>query len=123
MDMEIGRKIKTLREIRNLTQSHLAQELGLTQSAYSKIELGEVELSYSKLETVAKVLGMKPEEIISFNESMVFNVMHNQTGITNGYVYNAHSENEIALYEEQILQLKAENTYLKSVIDKLLVKE
>ncbi len=121
--MEIGRKIKTLREIRNLTQSHLAQELGLTQSAYSKIELGEVELSYSKLETVAKVLGMKPEEIIAFNEAMVFNVMHNQTGITNGYVYNAHSENEIALYEEQILQLKAENTYLKSVIDKLLVKE
>ena len=119
--MEIGRKIKTLREIRNLTQSHLAQELGLTQSAYSKIELGEVEISFSKLETVAKVLGMKPEEIIAFSESMVFNVMNNQTG--NGYVYNAHSENEIALYEEQILQLKAENTYLKSVIDKLLVKE
>ena len=72
--MEIGRKIKTLREIRNLTQSHLAQELGLTQSAYSKIELGEVELSYSKLETVAKVLGMKPEEIIAPNKptTMIF---------------------------------------------------
>jgi len=119
--MNIGKKIKTLREIRNLTQSHLAKELGLTQSAYSKIELGESELSFSKLETVAKVLGMKPEEIIAFNESMIFNVSHNQTG--NGYVYNAFSENEKALYEEQISQLKAENTYLKTVIDKLLVKE
>lgn len=121
--MNIGKKIKTLREIRNLTQSHLAKELGLTQSAYSKIELGEVELSFSKLETVARVLGMKPEEIVTFNEAMVFNVMHNQTGITNGYVYNAQSEHEKALYEEQISQLKAENTYLKTVIDKLLVKE
>ena len=119
--MNIGKKIKTLREIRNLTQSHLAKELGLTQSAYSKIELGEVELSFSKLETVARVLGMKPEEIIAFNEAMVFHVSHNQTG--NGYVYNAQSEHEKALYEEQISQLKAENTYLKTVIDKLLVKE
>jgi transcriptional regulator with XRE-family HTH domain len=119
--MNIGKKIKTLREIRNLTQSHLAKELGLTQSAYSKIELGEVEISFSKLETVAKVLGMKPEEIVTFNEAMVFNVSHNQTG--NGYVYNAQSEHDKALYEEQISQLKAENTYLKTVIDKLLVKE
>ena len=119
--MNIGKKIKTLREIRNLTQSHLAQELGLTQSAYSKIEQGDVELSFSKLETVAKVLGMKPEEIVAFNEGMVFNVTNNQTG--NGYVYNAQSEHEKALYEEQISQLKAENTYLKSVIDKLLHKD
>ena len=120
--MNIGKKIKTLREIRNLTQSHLAQELGLTQSAYSKIELGEVELSFSKLETVAKVLGMKPEEIVAFNESMVFNVMHNQTGITNGYVYNAFSENEKALYEAQIEQLKTEVDHLKTIINKLLEK-
>ena len=84
--LQIGQKIKKLRELKNFTQSHLASELGITQSAYSKIELGETEVSYTKLTKIAEVLGMSPEEIMTFNEQMIFNVMHNQTG--NGFVIN-----------------------------------
>jgi transcriptional regulator with XRE-family HTH domain len=55
--MHIGQKIKKLRELKNLTQTHLAQELGVTQSAYSKIEIGESEVTYSKLEKNLKCFG------------------------------------------------------------------
>ena len=118
--MHIGQKIKKLRELKNLTQSHLADELGVTQSAYSKIEQGETEVSYSRLEKIASVLGMKPEELIAFNESMVFNVMHNQTG--QGFVIsnNAISDGERKLYDEQINLLKTEINYLKQLVEKLL---
>jgi transcriptional regulator with XRE-family HTH domain len=118
--MHIGQKIKKLRELKNLTQSHLADELGLTQSAYSKMEQGETEVSYSRLEKIASVLGMKPEELIAFNESMVFNVMHNQTG--QGFVIsnNAISDGERKLYDEQINLLKTEINYLKQLVEKLL---
>ena len=118
--MHIGQKIKKLRELKNLTQSHLADELGVTQSAYSKIEQGETEVSYSRLEKIASVLGMKPEELIAFNESMVFNVMHNQTG--QGFVIsnNAISDVERKLYDEQINLLKTEINYLKQLVEKLL---
>ncbi len=51
---------------------------------------------------------------------MVFNVMHNQTA--NGYVYNATSEQEKALYEARITQLEEDNKYLKALVDKLLKK-
>ena len=117
--MLIGQKIKKIRELKNFTQSHLASELGITQSAYSKMELGETEVSLTKLHKIAEVFGMSPEEIMTFNEQMIFNVMHNQTG--NGFVINKGvSDNEKKLYEDQIAQLKEEINYLKKVLDKLL---
>jgi len=117
--LQIGQKIKKLRELKNFTQSHLASELGITQSAYSKMELGETEISFSKLTKIAEVFGMSPEEIMTFNEQMIFNVMHNQTG--NGFVINkGFTENEKKLYEDQISHLKEEINYLKKVLDKLL---
>jgi transcriptional regulator with XRE-family HTH domain len=119
---QIGQKIKKLRELRNFTQSHMAEELGLSQSAYSKLELGETEITYSKLERVSEVLGMKPEEVISFNESMVFNVMNNQTG--QGFVINNHqlSETEKNLYLQQIELLKEDVAYLKRLLEQVLGK-
>jgi transcriptional regulator with XRE-family HTH domain len=117
---KIGNKIKKLRELRNLTQEHMAKSLGISQGAYSRMELGDTEITYSKLEKISEELGMKPEEVIAFNESMVFNVMNNQTG--NGFVINNNrlSETEKNMYEQQIMLLKEENTYLKKVIDGLL---
>ena len=78
--MHIGQKIKKLRELKNLTQSHMAHELGVTQSAYSKMELGESEVTYSRLEKISNALGMKPEDVIAFNDQMVFNISNNQYG-------------------------------------------
>jgi transcriptional regulator with XRE-family HTH domain len=118
--MLIGQKIKKLRELKNLTQDHMAQELGVTQGAYSRMELGETEVTYSKLERIADILQMKPEEIITFNENMVFNIMHNDVG--NGLVINNNqlSEGEKNLYLQQIDLLKEEVAYLKELLNKMI---
>jgi len=119
-NINIGHKIKKLRELKNLTQEHMAKSIGITQGAYSRMELGETEITYSRLEKISEELGMKPEEVIAFNESLVFNVMNNQTG--NGLVINNNqmSDTEKNSFEQQILLLKEENSYLKKVIDGLL---
>ena len=119
-NLKIGHKIKKLRELKNLTQEHMANSIGISQGAYSRMELGETEITYSKLEKISEELGIKPEEIIAFNESMVFNVMNNQTG--NGLVINNNliSEIEKTHFEQQILLLKEENSHLKQVIETLL---
>lgn len=118
--LNIGTKIKKLRELKNLTQEHMANVIGVTQGAYSRMELGETEITYKRLETIAGVLGMKPEDVITFNESMVFNVLHNQTGngliIQNGYV----SSEERELFHQQIETLKNEVEYLKRIIDSFI---
>jgi len=118
----LGQKIKKLRELKNLTQEHLAIELGLTQSAYSKIESGEVDVPYSRLEQIAKVLELRPEDIITFNEHVVFNIMHN-TNSENGMIVHQASPIEKELYEDTIKSLKEEIAYLKSVLDKILLSD
>jgi transcriptional regulator with XRE-family HTH domain len=119
--INLGQKIKKIRELRNFTQQHMAQELGVTQSAYSKMEVGESEITYKKLEHISSILGISVEEIASFNEQMVFNVMHNQTG--NGFVVNKGiSDQERLLYEDQIQFLKEQNEYLKRMLEKVLEK-
>lgn len=63
---------------------------------------------------------MSPEEIFTFNENMIFNVMHNLNG-NNGFVINkGASEVEIQLYKDQIVTLKQEVDHLKKIIESLL---
>jgi transcriptional regulator with XRE-family HTH domain len=119
--MHIGQKIKKLRELKNLTQTHVAEKLGVSQSAYSKMELGESEVTFNRLEKISEVLEMKPEEVIAFNESMVFNVMHNQNGgNVFGDINNTVSDTERQLYQDQINLLKEEVAYLKKMLEKVL---
>jgi transcriptional regulator with XRE-family HTH domain len=120
--MQIGQKIKKLRELKNLTQTHMAHELGVTQSAYSKMELGESEVTYGRLEKISSVLGMKPEDVIAFNDQMVFNISNNQYG---GNVFSqidqkGITENERKLYQDQIDILKEEVAHLKEMLKKVL---
>ena len=117
-ELRLGYKIKKIREFKNVTQKQIADALGITQSAYSKIEMGETEVPYSRLEKISTVLGVKPEEIISFNEHMIFNVMHNQNGGNLfGNITYTISDVERKLYEQQIDILKEELAYMKKLLE------
>jgi transcriptional regulator with XRE-family HTH domain len=117
----VGQKIKKIRELKNLTQEYVSEKLGVSQSNYSKIESGEIDIPIERLEQISKVFNLRPEDILTFDENMVFNVMYNKTG--NGFVINQVSENEKKLYEDQIKTLKEENSYLKGVLDKVLLTD
>lgn len=56
MKGSIGQKIRKIRASRELTQDNLAYELGITKSAYSKIERGETNVSINRLTEIAKIL-------------------------------------------------------------------
>lgn len=120
--MEIGTKVKKLRELKNFTQEYMAKHLDMTPSGYGKIERDESEVSYQKLEKIADILGIKIEDIVNFNERLVFNVMHNQTGITNGYVVNNGALDKEKLYEQIIANQKEEIITLRKIIEKLQEK-
>ena len=113
----LGSKIKRLRELKNFTQDFMAEQLQVSQSAYSKLEIGETEITYKRLAQIAEILQLKPEEIANFSDSMVFNVMHNQNG-QNGLVINQTTltTSEKELYERQIALLQEELAYLKELL-------
>ena len=119
--MQIGHKIKKLRELKNFTQKHVAEGIGVTQGAYSKVEQGDSEITYSKLEKIAEILQLLPQDIINFNESVVFNYTNIES--TNELSFNTlFTQEEKKLYQDQIELLKQEVVYLKALLDKILSK-
>ena len=65
-------KIKQLRELKNFTQEYVAQKLGLSTRAYSKIETGETQLTINRLNEISQVLGMEPMEVLGFDDKKIF---------------------------------------------------
>lgn len=52
----IGKRIRKIRESKDLSQENVAEDLGMTTSAYSKIERGVTDPSTTKLFKIAEVL-------------------------------------------------------------------
>ena len=52
----VARNIRSVREYRNYTQEYVAGQIGISQNAYSKLELGFHKLSLERLFQIAEVL-------------------------------------------------------------------
>ena len=84
----IGRKIGKIRELRGMKQETLAQELGVSQQTLSNIENSEM-IDDTKLEEIARALGVTKEGIENFSEEAVFNILNNTYHNTS---FGSHSE-------------------------------
>lgn len=54
--MELHEKIKFFRLSKNLTQTYLADQLGIDTGNYSRLERGETKISIERLSKIAEVL-------------------------------------------------------------------
>ncbi|REG92270.1 helix-turn-helix protein [Flavobacterium aquicola] len=107
-------KIKQIRELKNLTQEHISNELGLSVRAYSKIESGETQLTINRLKQISAILEIDPIEILGFNVKNIFNI-NNSEGNSN---YINYSDKLIEQYEETIESLKEQISLLKLLMNK-----
>ena len=57
--------IRTIRESRQYSQDYLAAKIGISQNAYSKIELGYSSLSLERLFIIAETLEVKVNDLIN----------------------------------------------------------
>lgn len=102
--MNIGNKIKRMRELKGLKQEYIADQLHMTQSNYSRIENNQVKIKYELLLKVAHVLGTTPDSITNFD-------------------VQALSNTEKDLYERCITILREENQHLKEILGHLRSQE
>ncbi|MBQ0090306.1 MAG: helix-turn-helix transcriptional regulator [Prevotellaceae bacterium] len=64
----IGERIRTIRERRNMSQLELAEAVGYkTASAINKIEMGLRDLSQSKIKLFAEALNIEPSELMGWD--------------------------------------------------------
>lgn len=65
MNAILGARIRSLRESKGLTQEQIAEKMNCTRQKFARIEKGLIDISYSSLNIVAQVLGVKVEDITS----------------------------------------------------------
>lgn len=83
--MEIGYKIKKIREIRNYSQEYMAERLGISQVAYSRLETGKTKFDLNRMQDIASILEIDPVFLLTFDESVVFNHCQQSGKIVNNY--------------------------------------
>ncbi len=81
--LHIGRKIARIREIRGIKQEALAETLGISQQAVSKLEQSE-SIEETTLLRIAKALDVTPELIKYYSdEAVINNIQNNYDNATN----------------------------------------
>tara|TARA_R110001592_G_scaffold341967_2_gene631431 strand:+ start:678 stop:1073 length:396 start_codon:yes stop_codon:yes gene_type:complete len=122
----IGRKISRIRELRGMKQETLAEELGISQQAVSKIEQSE-KIEDDKLEQIAKALGVTKEAIKKFSEELAINYFNNfydnsfsnsqGTFHPNNCTFNP-LDKVVELYERLVQAEKDKIEYLEKLLKK-----
>ncbi len=102
----LGEKIKTIRESRSLTQANLAEELNMTASAFSKIELGKNNTPIKRLYQIADVLDVEITEFFDVRS----------------FVAEPHEKAGFVTREEHESLKKLVETVLKEVRERLPAK-
>ena len=92
---DIARNIRQIRELKNFTQEYMANELGLTQPAYVKIEQGLTVLKIDRLQKIADILEVDISTLL--NTTNIFNIIFNAQTTQSGYINTQNNTNTIDL--------------------------
>lgn len=123
--MDIGQKIKAIRSTKGLTQSQIAEQIGLDTSSYARIEKKGNKLSVGQLQSIAKILDVGVGELlgegakVESNED--FEWFEGRIKELEDRVKDKEALNKVALQNYEDLQLCVE-TYLESLIEEYAIK-
>lgn len=112
--LNLGNKIRILREIKGLSQENMARSLAISQQAYQKIEDGSTKVSIERAQQISQELGMELDSLLNFNPSTYLFNCTQSAGFINEINNNYFGKDElIEKYEKQLAELKAELEKLK----------
>lgn len=115
----ITERIVEIRErLRKYSQTYMAQQLGMTQKAYSKIETGETKLTVHHLLQIIDILEIELSELFDLKSNAIYHNHHTHQG--EGIVMTKNvSENSKELYDKLIASKDREIETLRKYVERL----
>lgn len=124
--MKFNEKIRQLREQKDLTQEQMAEKLGMSKAGYAKIERGETQSNFHKLEQILAIFEMNLVDFVLFGEEKNISINNSENHSSSHFSVILSDKNTsfeleklnliISHQNEIITQLKQENTLLKDMI-------
>ena len=124
MNNSIGENIRRHREFKGFSQEYMAQELGINQSSYAKIEKENTKLTVDRLQRIAEVLEVEISSLLNSSKQPIFNQTNENGSYANGYIENLHIENKeiveklLKSKDELIGKLEKQIAFLQKLIEK-----
>lgn len=112
--IQLGKKIRKYREWLEISQEYMAMQLGITQSTYSKIERGQIDIPHDRIQQLAALFGLPADEFLLLEV--------NQLPLNQGNlkVHVAEIRPQLQnMYQNKIQELEYEITDLKKQLEAL----
>ncbi|MCU0439636.1 MAG: helix-turn-helix transcriptional regulator [Raineya sp.] len=121
--LSVPHKIIQIRKEKGYTQEYVAEMLGISQSAYHKIESGRASLKLEQALKLAQVFEKSLEDFLPEN-SNYFNIYNNKENSVNGLniTNNIDIEKLIAPLQAVINGLLEQNATKDAIIQKLVAQ-
>lgn len=106
----VGTKIRQIRTRQGISQESMAEELGITQPSYARLETEDSRINVVRLIHIVKVLEVSVSELLGEKSQ---NVIHNNTGDNaQAFIKTINSD------KNHIKSLKEEIGFLREVLKK-----
>ncbi len=106
----IGTRIRKFREERGIKQEYIADEMGITQSSYGRLEKDDNRLTATKLIKISEILNVSISNL--FGEKAA-NIIHENKGDN----AQAHIGTLVLQDKEHIESLKDEIKFLRKILE------
>lgn len=119
MKLKVGEKLYTIRDKQNKNQVEMAELLGLSVSAYQRIERNESFVTYDQLMIFAKILEVPVQEFLP--DTITLNNTNNQNGqggMIFGNIYNNYNYSDKEIVNE-VQEKNKEIEFLKEKLNSL----
>ncbi|MBE7442410.1 MAG: helix-turn-helix transcriptional regulator [Flavobacteriales bacterium] len=100
-------KIRALRKLKGYNQSHVAKKLGISQKAYSKIELGQTKLNWQYINQLAEILDTSVWVFVNQDIAIDGDETNHSNNINLLEQLISRYENEINKLKEEIVKLNS----------------
>ena len=67
----LNKAIKVLRIYHSFSQQDIAEGLGLSTAGYNAIEIGKVDVNFTRIKELASIYDMKPSKLIELSECLL----------------------------------------------------
>jgi transcriptional regulator with XRE-family HTH domain len=116
-----GNKIRLIRIARGLVQENVAEQLGVAQNTYSKIETNQCKITESQLVQLAKIFGVNKEDLTSM-EPIIMNFHHSDHSF-GGFNVTNNAEQNLEFIKQLSAQLKEKDSQIKEKDKQLIEKD
>jgi transcriptional regulator with XRE-family HTH domain len=123
-----GHKLRVYREFRNYSQEYIAEKLGITQNAYSRIETNQTRMTADRLRQIADILSiplacllsdMEPELNLTngSNDKHMHDMMEHTQRLYDQIIKT--KDEKIVALEDEINNLRKDRDKMMQLIEKL----